>query len=109
MGDGPRPNPIKYQSYEKLSDMLVQGYQAPTDTLYYEILDIPLFELEKLKSLKIAYHKDTTEECETYTLRLPKDSKVEEALCHKIYKPYDAEDKIDSISDQYWTLRAEAV
>ena len=50
--DGPRPNPIKYQSYEKLSDMLVQGYQAPTDTLYYEILDIPLFELEKLKSLK---------------------------------------------------------
>lgn len=129
--DGPRPNPIKYQSYEKLSDMLVQGYQAPTDTLYYEILDIPLFELEKLKSLKIAYHKDTTEECETYTLRLPKDSKVEEALCelrrripdassteqlrlmevfyHKIYKTYDAEDKIDSINDQYWTLRAEAV
>ena len=53
--DGPRPNPIKYQSYEKLSDMLVQGYQAPTDTLYYEILDIPLFELEKLKSLSFQY------------------------------------------------------
>jgi len=129
--NGPRPQPIKYQGVEKLSDMLAH-YQQQTDTLYYEILDIPLFELEKLKSLKIAFHSESTEEVETYTLRLPKDSKVEgvlqelrrripddqmasdqlrlmEVFYHKIYKIYDENDKIDSINDQYWTLRAEAI
>ena len=127
--NAPRPTPIKYQGVEKLSDMLTH-YNHSTDTLYYEILDIPLFELEKLKSLKIAFHGDTTEEVEAYTLRLPKDSKVEEVLqelrrripnagsdqlrlmevfYHKIYKTYDENDKIESINDQYWTLRAEAV
>ena len=127
--NGPRPAPIKYQSVEKLSDMLVH-YNQNTDTLYYEILDIPLFELERLKSLKIAFHDDKAEEVETYTLRLPKDSKVEEVLqelrrripnagseqlrlmevfYHKIYKIYDENDKIGSINDQYWTLRAEVI
>jgi len=127
--NGPRPHPLKYQGVEKLSEMLTH-YNQLADKLYYEILDIPLFELEKLKSLKIAFHGEAGEEVETYTLRLPKDSKVEEALqelrrripnagskqlrlveifYHKIYKTYDENDKIDSINDQYWTLRAEAV
>uniref|UniRef100_A0A7S2Z4X2 ubiquitinyl hydrolase 1 n=1 Tax=Chloropicon laureae TaxID=464258 RepID=A0A7S2Z4X2_9CHLO len=127
--NAPRPTPIKYQSVDKLSEMLVH-YNQVTDILYYEILDIPLYELERLKSLKIAFHNDKTEEVDTYTLRLPKDSKVEEVLqelrrripnagseqlrlmevfYHKIYKTYDENDKIDSINDQYWTLRAEAV
>ena len=109
--------------------MLVH-YNQFTDTLYYEVLDIPLFELERLKSLKIAFHNEKAEEVDTYTLRLPKDSKVEEVLqelrrripsCgseqlrlmevfyHKIYKTYDENDKIESINDQYWTLRAEAI
>jgi ubiquitin carboxyl-terminal hydrolase 7 len=127
--NAPRPQSMKYQGVEKLSDMLVH-YNQVTDTLYYEILDIPLFELERLKSLKIAFHDEKAEETFTYTLRLPKDSKVEEVLqelrrripnCgseqlrlmevfyHKIYKTYDENDKIESINDQYWTLRAEAI
>ncbi len=127
--NGPRQGSVKYQGVEKLSDMLVH-YQQASDVLYYEILDIPLFELERLKSLKITYHDEKTAEVETYTLRLPMESKVEEVLqelrrripnganerlrlmevfYHKIYKVFDENDKIEGINDQYWTLRAEAV
>ncbi|KAJ0982593.1 hypothetical protein J5N97_010848 [Dioscorea zingiberensis] len=126
----PKPQPIKYRGVEHLSDMLVHYNQA-SDILYYETLDIPLPELQRLKTLKVAFHHATKDEVVIHTIRLPKNStvgdvindlktKVElsrpdaeirllEVFYHKIYKIFVPSEKIENINDQYWTLRAEEI
>ncbi|XP_022765603.1 ubiquitin carboxyl-terminal hydrolase 13-like isoform X1 [Durio zibethinus] len=126
----PKPQPIKYRGVEHLSDMLVH-YNQNSDILYYEVLDIPLPELQCLKTLKVAFHHATKDEVVIHAIRLPKQStvgdvlddlktKVElshpiaelrllEVFYHKIYKIFPLSDKIENINDQYWTLRAEEI
>ncbi|KAK8942800.1 Ubiquitin carboxyl-terminal hydrolase 13 [Platanthera zijinensis] len=126
----PKPQPIKYRGVENLSDMLVH-YNQTSDILYYEVLDIPLPELQGLKTLKVAFHPSTKDEVVIYNIRLPKNStvadvindlktKVEfsfpnaelrllEVFYHKIYKIFPPTEKIENINDQYWTLRAEEI
>ena len=85
----PKPQPIKYRGVDRLSDMLVHYNQVisvkfsefiissyyrmqvfllnffllqTSDILYYEVLDIPLPELQGLKTLKVAFHHATKEE-----------------------------------------------
>ncbi|GLT36032.1 hypothetical protein SLA2020_104370 [Shorea laevis] len=57
----PKPQPIKYEGVEHLSEMLVHNNQT-SDILYYEVLDIPLPELQGLKNLKVAFHHATKDE-----------------------------------------------
>ncbi|KAI5578143.1 hypothetical protein POPTR_008G012600v4 [Populus trichocarpa] len=126
----PKPQPIKFRGVDHLSDMLVH-YNQTSDILYYEVLDIPLPELQGLKTLKVAFHHATKDEVVIHTIRLPKQStvgdvindlkaKVElshpsaelrllEVFYHKIYKIFPHNEKIENINDQYWTLRAEEV
>ncbi|PON82403.1 Ubiquitinyl hydrolase [Trema orientale] len=126
----PKPQPIKYRGVEHLSDMLVH-YNQTSDILYYEVLDIPLPELQGLKNLKVAFHHATKDEVVIHNIRLPKQStvgdvinvlktKVElsrpdaelrllEVFYHKIYKIFPHSEKIENINDQYWTLRAEEI
>ncbi|KAL1546114.1 CSN-associated deubiquitinating enzyme Ubp12 [Salvia divinorum] len=126
----PKPQPIKYQGAERLTDMLIH-YNQISDILYYEVLDIPLPELQGLKTLKVAFHHATKDEVVIHTIRLPKQStvgdvindlksKVElshtdaelrllEVFYHKIYKIFPLQEKIENINDQYWTLRAEEI
>ncbi|KAL7584198.1 ubiquitin C-terminal hydrolase 13 [Lactuca sativa] len=126
----PKPQPIKYRGVEHLSDMLAH-YNQTSDILYYEVLDIPLPELQGLKTLKVAFHHATKDEVVIHTIRLPKQStvgdvitdlktKVElshpdaelrllEVFYHKIYKIFPLNEKIENINDQYWTLRAEEI
>ncbi|KAH7547698.1 hypothetical protein JRO89_XS14G0004000 [Xanthoceras sorbifolium] len=126
----PKPQPIKYRGMEHLSDMLAH-YNQTSDILYYEVLDIPLPELECLKTLKVAFHHASKDEVVIHTIRLPKQStvadvisdlktKVElshpnaelrllEVFYHKIYKIFPLNEKIENINDQYWTLRAEEI
>ncbi|CAL0315809.1 unnamed protein product [Lupinus luteus] len=126
----PKPQPIKYRGADHLSDMLVH-YNQTSDILYYEVLDIPLPELQGLKTLKVAFHHATKDEVVIHTIRLPKQSTVEDVLddlktkvemshpdaelrllevfYHKIYKVFPPTEKIEGINDQYWTLRAEEV
>ncbi|PON44923.1 Ubiquitinyl hydrolase [Parasponia andersonii] len=126
----PKPQPIKYRGVEHLSDMLVH-YNQTSDILYYEVLDIPLPELQGLKNLKVAFHHATKDEMVIHNIRLPKQStvgdvisvlktKVElsrpnvelrllEVFYHKIYKIFPYSEKIENINDQYWTLRAEEI
>ncbi|KAL3625125.1 CSN-associated deubiquitinating enzyme Ubp12 [Castilleja foliolosa] len=126
----PKPNPIKYRSVDHLLDMLVH-YNQISDILYYEVLDIPLPELQCLKTLKVAFHHATKDEAIILNIRLPKPStvgdvlneiktKVElshpdselrllEVFYHKIYKIFPLQEKIENINDQYWTLRAEEI
>lgn len=110
--------------------MLVH-YNQTSDILYYEVLDIPLPELQGLKNLKVAFHHATKDEVIIHNIRLPKQStvgdvinelktKVElshpnaelrllEVFYHKIYKIFAPNEKIENINDQYWTLRAEEI
>ncbi|KAG9144484.1 hypothetical protein Leryth_014518 [Lithospermum erythrorhizon] len=126
----PKPQPIKYRGVDTLSDMLVH-YNQTSDILYYEVLDMPLPELQGLKTLKVAFHHATKDEAVIHTIRLPKQStvgdvinelktKVElshpdaelrllEVFYNKIYKIFPVSEKIDNINDQYWTLRAEEI
>eukprot|EP00268_Persea_americana_P045286 TRINITY_DN460_c0_g1_i6.p1 TRINITY_DN460_c0_g1~~TRINITY_DN460_c0_g1_i6.p1 ORF type:complete len:1115 (-),score=206.57 TRINITY_DN460_c0_g1_i6:816-4160(-) len=126
----PKPQPIKYRGVDHLSDMLVH-YNQTSDILYYEVLDIPLPELQGLKTLKVAFHHATKDEVVIHSIRLPKQStvgdvindlktKVElshpnaelrllEVFYYKIYKIFPPGEKIENINDQYWTLRAEEI
>ncbi|WOL02144.1 ubiquitin carboxyl-terminal hydrolase 13-like [Canna indica] len=126
----PKPQPIKYRGVDRLSEMLVHFAQN-SDILYYEVLDIPLPELQGLKTLKVAFHHATKDEVAIHSIRLPKNStvadvindlktKVElshpdaelrllEVFYHKIYKVFPPSEKIENINDQYWTLRAEEI
>ncbi|XP_042511237.1 ubiquitin C-terminal hydrolase 12 isoform X2 [Macadamia integrifolia] len=126
----PKPQPIKFRGVEHLSDMLVH-YNQTSDILYYEVLDIPLPELQGLKTLKVAFHSAVKDEVVIHSIRLPKQStvadvindlktKVElshpnaelrllEVFYHKIYKIFPPSEKIENINDQYWTLRAEEI
>ncbi|XP_078441990.1 ubiquitin C-terminal hydrolase 12-like isoform X1 [Wolffia australiana] len=126
----PKPQPIKYQGAEHLSDMLIH-YNQTSDILYYEVLDMPLPELQELKTLKVAFHHATKFEVVNHIIRLPKNSTVADVinelktmveLSHpdaelrllevfycKIYKIFPPSEKIENINDQYWTLRAEEV
>ncbi|RCV38640.1 hypothetical protein SETIT_8G159100v2 [Setaria italica] len=126
----PKPQPVKYRGVEHLLDMLIH-YNQTSDILYYEVLDIPLPELQFLKTLKVAFHHPTKDEVVIHSIRLPKNStiadvindlktKVElsspnaelrvlEVFYHKIYKIFPLLEKIENINDQYWTLRAEEI
>ncbi|KAJ9559114.1 hypothetical protein OSB04_013728 [Centaurea solstitialis] len=126
----PKPHPFKYRVADHLQDMLIH-YNQISDILYYEVLDIPLPQLQGLKTLKVVYHHATKEEPVVHNIRLPKQStvgdvldelktKVElshpdaelrllEVFYHKIYKVFPLTEKIENINDQYWTLRAEEI
>ncbi|EXB39572.1 Ubiquitin carboxyl-terminal hydrolase 12 [Morus notabilis] len=128
----PKPEPIEFRGVEHLSDMLVHYNQAFTsDILYYEILDIPLPELQGLKSLKVYFHHATKDEATIHIVQLPKQSTIGdlindlkkkvrlshpnaeirliEVFYHKIYKIFPLYEKIENINDQYWILRAEEI
>ncbi|XP_059307810.1 ubiquitin C-terminal hydrolase 13-like isoform X2 [Lycium ferocissimum] len=126
----PKPQPIKYRGVDRLTEMLVH-YNQTSDILYYEVLDIPLPELQGLKTLKVAFYNAAKDEVTIHTIRLPKQStvgdvlnhlktKVElshpeaelrllEVFYHKIYKIFPPTERIENINDQYWTLRAEEI
>ncbi|KAK4757395.1 hypothetical protein SAY87_018696 [Trapa incisa] len=79
----PKPVPIKYCGVPHLINMLNHNNQS-SDILYYEVLDIPLPELECPRSLneslKVAFHHTAKNEVVTYNIRLPKHSTVRNVL-----------------------------
>ncbi|KAK9999214.1 hypothetical protein SO802_018817 [Lithocarpus litseifolius] len=110
-----------------------------SDILYYEVLDIPLPELQGLKTLKVAFHHATKDEVRTpwpyggppLNITLPKrstvgdvinDLKTEvelshpyaelrllEVFNHKIYRIFPLGEKIENINAHYWTIWAEEI
>mmetsp|Transcript_18165 Transcript_18165/g.59352 ORF Transcript_18165/g.59352 Transcript_18165/m.59352 type:complete len:1097 (+) Transcript_18165:86-3376(+) len=133
---GPRPSPVKYRSFDRLVDgLLVQGHQ--TEILYFELLDMPLPELERLKTLKVSFHDQTTEEKAVHQIRLPHESCIQDVLTKlkekveheagagaaplspelrmlqvyssRIYKTFSVLEKIETIDDTYWNMRGEEV
>ncbi|KAI4995948.1 hypothetical protein ZWY2020_040450, partial [Hordeum vulgare] len=116
----PKPQHIRYQGVEHLLEMLIH-YNQTSDILYYEVLDIPLPELQFLKTLKVVIHsirlsKNSTIADVIIDLKTKVDLssptaelRVLEVFYHKIYKIFPLHEKIENINDQYWTLRAEEV
>lgn len=133
----PMPKPVRFRQPDSLAELMTQHSQT-ADTLYYEVLDIPVGELEKLKVMKVAFNNSKAEEVGTFTVRVPRDQTVAEALeelrkqlladpakpllsnpaaelrmfemyFNRIYKTFAAADKVDGIIDSYWQLRAEEV
>ncbi|KAI3831116.1 hypothetical protein MKX03_017220 [Papaver bracteatum] len=126
----PKPQAINDQGVDHFSEMMIH-YNRTSDILYYEVLDIPLPELQDLSTLKVAFHHSTKNDTVVHSIRLPKQStvgdlindlktKVElshpdaelrllEVSYHRIYKVFPVTEKIGNISDEYWTLRAEEI
>ncbi|CAL5332939.1 unnamed protein product [Camellia sinensis] len=75
----PKAQPIKYRGVEHLSDMPVH-YNQTSDIPYYKVLDIPLLELQGLKTVKVAFHHATKDEAVIHTIRLPKHSTVGDVI-----------------------------
>lgn len=51
----PKPQPIGFGHVDSLSGLL-QGYgNTSSDIIYYEVLDLPLEEFEKVKTVKVNF------------------------------------------------------
>jgi ubiquitin carboxyl-terminal hydrolase 7 len=48
----PKPSPLRFRQHETLVEMLSQ-FNNMSDIVYYEVLDMPLPELERLKVLRV--------------------------------------------------------
>ncbi|KAK4388214.1 Ubiquitin carboxyl-terminal hydrolase 13 [Sesamum angolense] len=76
----PKAHPIRYRGVENLLQMFM--HHQLSDILYFEVLDIPLPELQKLRILKLAFSYAAKTELETHSIRLPKESTVGDMLEH---------------------------
>ena len=57
----PKPQHLRFPQQEMLlPEMLGQHFGQTSDTLYYELLDLPLQELEWLKTLKVSNSHSST-------------------------------------------------
>ena len=126
--NGPKSASFQFRGADTLIKML-ENQQS--DVLYYEVLDMPLPELQELKTLKVFFHGLNTKLVEEFQLRLSKSAAVKDVLeevrsrlgtrvggrklrllelfYSQIYKVFEEEKDIADINDQYWTLRAEEV
>ncbi|KAL3620230.1 ubiquitin carboxyl-terminal hydrolase 13 [Castilleja foliolosa] len=126
----PNPQSVKYRGVDNLLDMLLHCNQT-SDILYYEILDMPLPELQCLRTLQVAFRNATNHEIEIHNIRVPREGNVSDVLddlrlkaelshpeaelrllevfSHRIYKIFSSSEKIESINDNYWNLRAEEI
>ncbi|XP_075520070.1 ubiquitin C-terminal hydrolase 12-like isoform X1 [Primulina tabacum] len=126
----PKPYHVKYRGVDNLLEMLLNDNHI-SDILYYEILDMYMPELQGLRTLKIAFFHAANNDMDINSLRLPKESTVGDILhclrmtvelshpnaelrlievfMHKIYKIFAVNESIESINDNYGTLRAEEI
>lgn len=77
----PRPYPHRYNPDITLEDLLRTGNPpASGSVLYYETIDLPLPEFERLVTHRVAFHNSRHEEVAAVTVRVPKDCKVRALL-----------------------------
>ncbi|KAI3902001.1 hypothetical protein MKW92_032898 [Papaver armeniacum] len=69
----PKLQSIEYQGIDHLSEMLIH-HNRTSDILYYEVLDIPLPELQDLKTLNVAFSHSTKIDTVFHSIRLRKQS-----------------------------------
>lgn len=97
-----RTSPFRTTEVRTLKDMIVIQ-QTLTTKLYYEILDVPITEIENKKEVHVSWFNSKVEEVEKVKLLLPKDSSIAhliEILKGKL---------VDKIEDPQLPIRAMAV
>ncbi|KAM1184644.1 hypothetical protein ACFX13_014336 [Malus domestica] len=111
----PNPQPINYRGVKYLQEMLIPHDQG-SDILYYEVLDIPLPEMQALKIHSIRLPKWSTvgdvinELQRKVRLSHPNaELRLLEVFKHRIYKTIPCNEKVEKINNQFWTLRAEEI
>ncbi|CAI6001304.1 unnamed protein product [Closterium sp. NIES-65] len=113
------PSKIRLTTHNCYSE---QPKPRPSNILYFETLDIPLPELQSLKTLRISFHNSKAEEVSVHNIRLPKKSTVADVLAdlkskvelshpevelrmlqlfnNKIFKTFPLTEQIECINDQ---------
>ena len=71
----PYRRPITYNSTDRLEAM-IQHFEEYTDILYYEILDMQLPTLEKMKGVMVLFHNPKTELQSAHMIRLPREMTI---------------------------------
>ncbi|KAG1662438.1 hypothetical protein FOA52_004019 [Chlamydomonas sp. UWO 241] len=126
----PQRTPVRYRQSPSLELMLTHSHRE-NEVLYYEVLDMPLAELEKLKTLRVSFYNDKAEFVAEHNVRLSKEGCVADVLTElgrllgpaaegrrlrlmevynsKVYKVCDDSEPVDCMKDNYWHLRAECV
>lgn len=88
----PRSQPIRYQPSLRLDAMCRPVTVAnPNPVLYYEVIDLPLPEFERLVTHKISIHDTKHDEIASVTVTVPKDKTVGDLL-EEVRK--EAKDKV---------------
>ncbi|KXZ54806.1 hypothetical protein GPECTOR_4g877 [Gonium pectorale] len=76
----PMRQPVRYRGAPSLESMLSHS-NHPTDTIYFEVLDLPLEEMEQLKTVKVSFHNERGEYVgEQHSLRLRREATVADLL-----------------------------
>ena len=70
--DVPHRNPIKYNGINRLQAMLLDSNRY-TNILYYEVLDMQLPSLERMKCVSICFHNQKSELQSMHMFRLPQE------------------------------------
>jgi ubiquitin carboxyl-terminal hydrolase 7 len=77
----PRPQPQRYTPDLTLEDLIKSHGQIPkTPVLYYEPIDLPLPEFERIVTYRVAFHNSKHEETAAVTVRVGRDKTVGEML-----------------------------
>ena len=71
----PHRSPIKYNGIDSLDAMILHSRQY-TNILYYEILDMQLPTLEKMKCMRICFHNLKSELQSEHMIRLPREKTI---------------------------------
>ncbi|GLJ29442.1 hypothetical protein SUGI_0580410 [Cryptomeria japonica] len=77
----PGNQPIKRLSVESLKEMLLYHNQM-SNILYYEILDVPLSELKKLKVIEVSFYNSKVQEVSSNTITLHHECTVNDVMGH---------------------------
>ena len=75
----PHRSPIKYNGIDSLDAMILHSRQY-TNILYYEILDMQLPYLEKMKCMRIAFHNQKGELQSEHQIRLPREKTISDLI-----------------------------
>ncbi len=78
--DEPKSQAIKRQEMKILGEILGPDQCSSYEILFYEVLDIPLQELENKRYLRVVWRDHKGVPQKTYNLLLPKDAKVSTAI-----------------------------
>ena len=125
----PQRVPLRHRCPHELARVLSHGHHA-TDVLYYEVLDLPLPQLEALKTLRVHFHDERTRSVGApLQVRVAADATFADVLAEtgrqlpeehaakrlrllevfqsRIHRVCDEAGSVRHFNEGYWVLRAE--